>query len=164
MSPLPFLQGCLVGVSIAAPVGPIGVLCIRRALTGGWLLGLATGLGAAVADALYGTVAALGLGAVSEALLKVSGWVGILGGCPSASSEFERGAARQQMRRPNPPQRRIWGVPFTPRCCSRWPIQPRYFPLRHCAPDSASALKSVAQRLPCGLPACSRVQPHGGCS
>lgn len=80
MSPLPFLQGCLVGVSIAAPVGPIGVLCIRRALTGGWLLGLATGLGAAVADALYGTVAALGLGAVSEVLLKVSGWVGILGG------------------------------------------------------------------------------------
>jgi putative LysE/RhtB family amino acid efflux pump len=56
------------------------VLCIRRALTGGWLLGLATGLGAAVADALYGTVAALGLGAVSEVLLKVSGWVVIWGG------------------------------------------------------------------------------------
>ncbi len=80
MSPFPFLQGCLVGVSIAAPVGPIGVLCIRRALAGGWSLGLATGLGAAVADALYGTVAAMGLGAISEALLKVSGWVGILGG------------------------------------------------------------------------------------
>ena len=80
MNPFPFFQGCLVGVSIAAPVGPIGVLCIRRALAGGWSLGLATGLGAAVADALYGTVAALGLGAISEVLLKVSGWVGVLGG------------------------------------------------------------------------------------
>jgi threonine/homoserine/homoserine lactone efflux protein len=80
MNLMPFLQGCLVGVSIAAPVGPIGVLCIRRALSGGWTVGLATGLGAAVADALYGTVAALGLGAISELLLQVSGWVGILGG------------------------------------------------------------------------------------
>lgn len=80
MNPFPFFQGCLVGVSIAAPVGPIGVLCIRRALAGGWSLGLATGLGAAVADALYGTVAALGLGAISEVLLKVSGGVGVLGG------------------------------------------------------------------------------------
>lgn len=80
MNPMPFLQGCLVGVSIAAPVGPIGVLCIRRALAGGWTVGLATGLGAAVADALYGTVAALGLGAISDLLLRISGWVGILGG------------------------------------------------------------------------------------
>lgn len=80
MNSMPFLQGCLVGVSIAAPVGPIGVLCIRRALSGGWGVGLATGLGAAVADTLYGTVAALGLGAISELLMLVSGWVGILGG------------------------------------------------------------------------------------
>ena len=53
MSPLNFfLRGMAIGLSIAAPVGPIGVLCIRRSLTDGWRVGLATGLGAATADAV----------------------------------------------------------------------------------------------------------------
>lgn len=63
------LKGLAVGFSIAAPVGPIGLLCIRRTLTGGWGLGLATGMGAATADMIYGLVAAAGLTAVTAALV-----------------------------------------------------------------------------------------------
>ena len=76
----PFLRGAVVGLSIAAPVGPIGVLCIRRALSGGWKLGLATGLGAAVADALYGCVAALGLDTVTRFLTAGAVYLGVGGG------------------------------------------------------------------------------------
>jgi len=65
------LKGLVIGLSIAAPVGPIGLLCIRRTLAEGPAMGLATGLGAATADALYGAVAGFGLAAVSQALL---GW------------------------------------------------------------------------------------------
>jgi threonine/homoserine/homoserine lactone efflux protein len=63
------LKGLALGFSIAAPVGPIGLLCIRRTLSGGWRLGLATGLGAATADMVYGLVAAAGLTAVTEVLV-----------------------------------------------------------------------------------------------
>ena len=49
-----FLKGLALGFSIAAPVGPIGVLCIRRSLADGALKGFAAGLGAATADAAYG--------------------------------------------------------------------------------------------------------------
>jgi threonine/homoserine/homoserine lactone efflux protein len=49
-----FIKGLIVGIAIAAPVGPIGLLCIQRALTGGWISGLASGLGAALADTFYG--------------------------------------------------------------------------------------------------------------
>jgi threonine/homoserine/homoserine lactone efflux protein len=63
------LKGLAVGFSIAAPVGPIGLLCIRRTLSGGWRLGFATGMGAATADMVYGLVAAAGLTAVTELLV-----------------------------------------------------------------------------------------------
>ncbi len=76
----PFLQGCGVGLSIAAPVGPIGVLCIRRSLAGGWKMGLATGLGAAVADALYGSLAAFGLQAVGQVLTRYEFFLSLFGG------------------------------------------------------------------------------------
>ena len=58
------LQSALIGLSIAAPVGPIGLLCIQRTLDHGPRVGLATGLGAAVADALYGAIGAFGVTAV----------------------------------------------------------------------------------------------------
>jgi threonine/homoserine/homoserine lactone efflux protein len=64
-----FAQAVVLGFSIAAPVGPIGVLCIRRTLADGWGVGLACGLGAATADSLYGLVAGLGLTAVTAALV-----------------------------------------------------------------------------------------------
>jgi threonine/homoserine/homoserine lactone efflux protein len=63
------IKGLLIGLSIAAPVGPIGLLCIRRSLEQGRVAGLATGLGAATADAAYGCIAGFGLTAVSGFLL-----------------------------------------------------------------------------------------------
>jgi len=74
------LKGIAIGFSIAAPVGPIGLLCIRRSLAGGQWVGLATGLGAATADAAYGLVAAFGLTAVSDFLVGQRFWLGLLGG------------------------------------------------------------------------------------
>ncbi len=64
-----FLQGWVVGFIIASPLGPVGVLCIRRTLTESRLVGILTVLGAATADAFYGLVAGLGLTAVSHVLL-----------------------------------------------------------------------------------------------
>jgi len=62
------IKGLVVGVSIAAPVGPIGLLCIRRSLEQGRIAGFASGLGAATADAAYGCIAGFGLTAVSSFL------------------------------------------------------------------------------------------------
>ncbi len=66
----PLLQGLLLGFSIAAPVGPIGVLCIRYTLEQGWRAGLTAGLGAASADMLYGAIAAFGITFVSNLLVQ----------------------------------------------------------------------------------------------
>lgn len=59
-------RGMVLGVIIAAPVGPIGLLCIRRSLERGLTAGLATGLGAAIADALFSAIAAFGITAVLD--------------------------------------------------------------------------------------------------
>ena len=75
-----FLKGLIIGISIAAPVGPIGVLCIQRTITYGKLNGLATGLGAASADAVYGFVAAFGLTFISNFLVAQQTWFRIIGG------------------------------------------------------------------------------------
>ena len=75
-----FLRGLVIGFSIAAPVGPIGVLCIRRTLADGRAAGFFSGLGAATADALYGAVAAFGLTAVSDVLVAQATWLRIGGG------------------------------------------------------------------------------------
>lgn len=75
-----FFKGAIIGFSIAAPVGPIGVLCIRRSLANGRLVGFVTGLGAATADALYGCVAAFGLTAISTFLKDQRFWLGLIGG------------------------------------------------------------------------------------
>jgi len=75
-----FLRGLLIGFSIAAPVGPIGVLCIRRTLAEGRLAGFLSGMGAANADMFYGAVAAFGLTAVQDLLLGQSDWLRLVGG------------------------------------------------------------------------------------
>src|SRR6476620_5951210 len=75
-----FIKGMFIGFAIAAPVGPIGVLCIRRTLASGRLVGFATGWGAATADAAYGCVAAFGLTTVSNFLVGQRFWLGLLGG------------------------------------------------------------------------------------
>jgi len=73
-------RGLIIGFSIAAPVGPIGILVIRRTLSDGRLTGLVTGLGAATADALYGCIGALGLTFISGALLGGQAWLRLIGG------------------------------------------------------------------------------------
>jgi threonine/homoserine/homoserine lactone efflux protein len=75
-----FLSGIVIGFSIAAPVGPIGVLCIRRTLADGRLHGLISGLGAATADAVYGCVAAFGLAFISDLLVQQQVWLRVVGG------------------------------------------------------------------------------------
>ena len=74
------LQGTIIGFSIAAPVGPIGVLCIVRTLTKGVWFGLVSGLGAATADAVYGSVAATGLTVISTALINQQELIRVIGG------------------------------------------------------------------------------------
>lgn len=63
------IKGFTIGFLVAAPVGPIGILCIKRSLTKGRKSGLITGIGAATADTLYGCIAAFGMTAVSNLLL-----------------------------------------------------------------------------------------------
>jgi len=75
-----FFQGCLLGFSLAAPVGPIGVLCIRRTLSAGRPAGLCSGLGAACADSVYGSIAAFGLSALSGILLTYQHELRLVGG------------------------------------------------------------------------------------
>lgn len=75
-----FLRGLAIGFAIAAPVGPIGVLCIRRTLAHGRTLGFVSGLGAATADALYGALAALGLAAIVNVLVGLQSWLQLVGG------------------------------------------------------------------------------------
>lgn len=74
------LQGTVLGFSIAAPVGPIAVLCLRRSLNQGPVIGAASGLGAASADALYGAIVGFGLASVHDTLLKMQWLLGVLGG------------------------------------------------------------------------------------
>jgi threonine/homoserine/homoserine lactone efflux protein len=75
-----FLKGLLFGFLLAATVGPMWVLCFRRTLAQGALAGFVSGMGIAVADGLYGTVAAFGLTAISGLLLRYSFWIGLAGG------------------------------------------------------------------------------------
>lgn len=75
-----FLRGVAVGFAIAAPVGPVGLLCIRRALADGRLAAWIAGLGAAVADTFYGAVAGLGLTLISDWLMEHRVILSLVGG------------------------------------------------------------------------------------
>ena len=75
-----FGQSLLIGLSIAAPVGQIGVLAIQRTLDHGRAAGLATGLGAAFADAVYGAVGAFGVTSLIAWLLGLKLWLSLFGG------------------------------------------------------------------------------------
>jgi threonine/homoserine/homoserine lactone efflux protein len=77
---LEFLKGLAFGFLLAATVGPMWVLCFRRTVEQGALAGFVSGMGIAVADGLYGAVAAFGLTAISGVLLKYSFWIGLVGG------------------------------------------------------------------------------------
>jgi threonine/homoserine/homoserine lactone efflux protein len=72
-------KGLILGFSVAAPVGPIGVLCINRTINKNFLAGFVSGLGAATADLLYGLVAGLGLTVISTFLIDQKLWIQIIG-------------------------------------------------------------------------------------
>jgi len=74
------LKGVLVGIVIAVPVGPVGVLCLRRTIFQGRLLGLLSGLGAATADLFFGVVAGFGLTVIQDWLLEYEDWLRLGGG------------------------------------------------------------------------------------
>ena len=80
MDPTLLVRGFVLGFTIAAAVGPISLLCIRRTLAEGRLVGLVSGLGVATADATYGAIAAFGLTAVTDLLVDARRVLGIVGG------------------------------------------------------------------------------------
>src|SRR5690606_27484483 len=75
-----FFRGILLGLSIAAAIGPMSILCMRRTLVQGHLTGLLTGAGIASADGIYAVVAAFGLTAISNALIEQRVWMELAGG------------------------------------------------------------------------------------
>ncbi len=74
------VKGIILGFSIAAPVGPIAILCTQRTLAQGRTAGFVSGLGAATADAVYGLIAALGVSFLTQALIDQQAWLRLFGG------------------------------------------------------------------------------------
>lgn len=72
-------KGLLLGFSVAAPIGPIGVLCINRTINKNFIAGFVSGLGAATADLIYGLIAGLGLTVISTFLINQKFWIQIIG-------------------------------------------------------------------------------------
>ena len=75
-----FLKGVIVGLSMAVPVGPIGILCIRRTLLEGRLSGFVSALGLATADVIFGCIAGFGLTFISDFLISQQLWLRLIGG------------------------------------------------------------------------------------
>ncbi|MEZ5668452.1 MAG: LysE family transporter [Alphaproteobacteria bacterium] len=75
-----FIKAVLAGLAIAAPVGPVGVMCVQRTLHDGRLAGLIAGMGAACADAVFGIVAAFGIAAVTDWMLTHRSLLELVGG------------------------------------------------------------------------------------
>ncbi len=105
-----FWQSLLIGLSIAAPVGQIGVLAIQRTIDYGRAAGLATGLGAALADAVYGAIGAFGVTTLVAWLLGLRLWLALFGAAfllwmawriatkPAMPRSGERASARSLLR------------------------------------------------------------------
>jgi threonine/homoserine/homoserine lactone efflux protein len=74
------LKGIAVGIVIALPVGPVGVLCVRRTLFEGPIFGFVSGLGAATADTIFGIIAGFGLTIIRDFMLRYQDWFGTAGG------------------------------------------------------------------------------------
>lgn len=74
------LRGLAAGFIIAAPVGPVNVLCMQRTIEKGWKSGMVSGLGAALADTLYGAIAGFGISLVIQFLIREEFWIRLVGG------------------------------------------------------------------------------------
>jgi len=75
-----FIKGIIIGFALAVPIGPIGILCIRKTITEGRLHGLLVGLGGATADLLYSSIAAFGITAISTVIDTHRFWIRLSGG------------------------------------------------------------------------------------
>lgn len=73
------IKGFLIGISVAMAIGPIALLCIQRTLSNGFTAGFTIGLGAALADSLYGFIAVAGLAVISEFLITYEGVIAGIG-------------------------------------------------------------------------------------
>jgi threonine/homoserine/homoserine lactone efflux protein len=80
MQPIFFLKGLIIGFAMAVPIGPLGIMCIRKTLAEGHSRGLMIGIGAATADSLYSSVAAFGLTFISEVIASQHFWLRLIGG------------------------------------------------------------------------------------
>ena len=80
MDPELLARGIILGFTIAAAIGPISLLVIRRTIADGRVVGLVSGMGVATADATYGAIAAFGLGAITELLVGGQRILGLVGG------------------------------------------------------------------------------------
>jgi len=80
MDPALFIRGLILGFTIAAAVGPISLLVIRRTLAEGRVVGLVSGMGVATADGTYGAIAAFGLTVITDLLMDWRRALGIVGG------------------------------------------------------------------------------------
>jgi threonine/homoserine/homoserine lactone efflux protein len=99
------LKGLTIGFSIAAPVGPIGLLCIRRAVAEGARAGFICGLGAASADAAYAFIGGLAMTALARALVQEQRWFGLIGGLCLLYHGLRTMAAKQARDAAAPPSR-----------------------------------------------------------
>jgi threonine/homoserine/homoserine lactone efflux protein len=108
------MKGMGLGLAIAIPVGPIGLLCIRRSLTQGQLMGLVTGLGAATADGIYGSIAGFGLTAVADVLVDYAQILQLVGGgflCYLGFSTLRADPATEAAQvSSRSPGRELWGA------------------------------------------------------
>jgi threonine/homoserine/homoserine lactone efflux protein len=102
---LVFVKGVVIGLFIAAPVGPIAMLCISRTLSEGAFSGLATGLGAAMADATYGVVAAFGITAISTVLIEHESLLKLVGGMLLCAMGLKVALLPSSMRTPDSVQK-----------------------------------------------------------
>lgn len=98
-----FFKGLLLGFSLAAPLGPIGVLCIRRTLANGMLTGFVSGLGTATADALYAAMAAFGLTAATGYLVSQQLYFHSIGGLYLLYLSYTTFTAQPEMNTAPPP-------------------------------------------------------------
>jgi threonine/homoserine/homoserine lactone efflux protein len=80
MEPIFFLKGLIIGFAMAVPIGPLGVMCIRKTLAEGHSRGMIIGLGAATVDSLYGSIGAFGLTFVSDVIAGQTFWLRLVGG------------------------------------------------------------------------------------
>jgi arginine exporter protein ArgO len=97
-----FIKGFLIGLAVAMPLGPIGILCIQRTFAEGYLPGLFSGLGISTADAIYSGMAFFGVKALAEFLISEAVWFRLIGGIAIGAMGFRIYGRRSTDRHSSP--------------------------------------------------------------